>query len=88
MLSKEALRRFGTREVGVCDEDKGAEDVKIGRCMTSLGVTIGDSRDNLNRSRFHCFRPASHINTSYPKWYISYDQQGGQGVRAWVILAN
>jgi len=33
VLSREALRRFGTRKPHSCTEDQGAEDVEIGKCM-------------------------------------------------------
>ena len=33
-------------------QDQGMEDVEMGRCLKNVGVTDGDSRDNLGRSRF------------------------------------
>ena len=80
VLSKEALRRFGARKSDVCKDDLGPEDVNMGKCMKILEVELGDSRDALNRSRFHCFNPGSHITSSYPEWYLKYDQEEGEGV--------
>lgn len=49
VLSKEALRRFaeiGLSGAGNCNqENRGAEDIQLGRCMERSGVTAGDSRD-------------------------------------------
>ncbi len=81
VMSREALRRFGKRDVSLCRNDHGAEDVEIGRCMERLGVKAGDSRDGLGRSRFHCFSPASHIHGNYPPWYYMYDKYGAKKVR-------
>ena len=53
VVSREALRRFAAREKGLCDDDLGAEDIKFGRCMELLGVKIGNTRDSMNRRRFH-----------------------------------
>ena len=80
VLSKEALTRFGEKHKGLCHEDDGAEDVEIGDCMQKLGVRLGDSRDSLGRSRFHCLDPAAHIHGGYPDWYRQYDKYGAQQV--------
>jgi len=80
VLSKEALTRFGKRQKGLCHGDDGAEDVEIGDCMQKLGVRLGDSRDALGRSRFHCFDPPTHIHGGYPDWYLQYDKYGAQKV--------
>ena len=81
MLSKEALKRFGEREKHLCSEDKSSEDVEMGKCMQALNVLVGDSRDALNRSRFHCFNPVDHLHKNYKDWYFVYDKYGGKGVR-------
>ena len=83
VLSKEALRRFAKRQKGECGvEDLGAEDVQMGLCMQILGVKLGDSRDSLGRSRFHCFNPATHMQGGehFPDWYFKYDKYGAQKV--------
>ncbi len=85
VMSREALRRFGKRQPGLCRDDHGAEDVQIGRCMEKLGVKPGDSRDALNRSRFHCFSPTHHIHGHYPPWYYKYDKYGAKKV---IVICN
>lgn len=80
VLSREALRRFGRRRKGLCQEDGGAEDVVMGNCMQSLGVRAGDSRDSMNRSRFHCFDPQTHMQGRYPDWYLKWDTYGAKSV--------
>ena len=76
VLSKEALRRFGERSKHVCSKDYGAEDVEMGECMQELGVVTGDSRDALNKTRFHCFWLDVHMDGKYPPWYAQYDKYG------------
>ena len=39
VLSREALRRFGNRTPNQCLDDGGAEDVAMGSCMQTLGVS-------------------------------------------------
>ena len=53
VVSREALRRFASREKGLCDDDFGPEDIKFGRCLEMLGVKNGNTRDSLDRRRFH-----------------------------------
>ena len=47
VLSREALRRFGSRPKDFCAHDKGAEDVEMGNCMQKLGVKTKASVDSL-----------------------------------------
>ena len=64
----------------MCQTDYGDEDVEIGRCMESLGVITGDGRDKLQRSRFHCFNPGTHLTGGYPDWYYVYDKYNAKKV--------
>ncbi|KAK2185026.1 hypothetical protein NP493_247g02023 [Ridgeia piscesae] len=80
VLSREALGRLGSRDKYSCVEDQGAEDVEVGRCLHSLGVYTGDTRDALGRSRFHCFPLIRHIRGAYPRWYYRYDAFGARKV--------
>ncbi|XP_071506895.1 glycoprotein-N-acetylgalactosamine 3-beta-galactosyltransferase 1-like [Diadema antillarum] len=53
----------------------GAEDVEIGKCFENAQVPAGDSRDALERNRFHPFQPEAHLNPDgLPKkfWYWQY----------------
>ncbi|KAI0223064.1 Glycoprotein-N-acetylgalactosamine 3-beta-galactosyltransferase 1 [Lamellibrachia satsuma] len=71
VFSREALRRFGTREKGVCPEDLGAEDIEIGRCLETLGVVPGNTLDANGHSRFHpspvIFQPFLEKDRKYGK---------------------
>ena len=80
VISKEALRRYGARASGACAEDYGSEDKFFGFCMEKLGVKTGESRDVLNRTRFHCFTPGNHVHGKYVDWYYKFDKYGGQEV--------
>jgi len=77
VLSKESLTRLvegGLHNETICRSDNGgAEDVEMGKCMSSLGVTAGDSRDTLGQKRFFPFIPEQHLIPGYyPDWYIQY----------------
>ncbi|RUS73304.1 hypothetical protein EGW08_018933, partial [Elysia chlorotica] len=64
VLSQEALRRFGSlgfKDSNLCANDKGAEDIEIGKCLQNLGVKLGSSLDAFGRTRFHCFTPERFI---------------------------
>ncbi|KAL3832304.1 hypothetical protein ACJMK2_023958 [Sinanodonta woodiana] len=81
VLSKEALRRFATvarNGSSFCRQDGGSEDAEIGHCMERLGVKAGNSTDRLGRSRFHCFKPETHLHGGYPNWYYQYDANGAR----------
>ena len=75
------------KEVGPCkvDNDGGAEDVEIGRCLRHLGVIAGDSRDELQQYTFFPFGPGTHVSTkgnrSAPLWYWKYIYYPTQHVR-------
>ena len=75
VMSKEALRLFGTKGKGVkaCDVRSGAsEDVQMGRCLTAVGVHPGDSRDSQKRARFLPLALRDFIQGRLPYWYHSY----------------
>lgn len=81
VLSREAVRRFV--EVGLAgktkncktDSDTGAEDAEMGKCMESVGVFAGDSRDAELRGRFFPFVPEHHLIPDHVDkdfWYWQY----------------
>ncbi|XP_035824825.1 glycoprotein-N-acetylgalactosamine 3-beta-galactosyltransferase 1 [Aplysia californica] len=83
VLSKEALRRFGTTGYNSehCAMDKGAEDVQMGKCLQNLKVSLEGSLDVMGRSRFHCLPPEPFLTGTYPNWLHKYDFEGlKQGV--------
>ena len=91
VLSKEALHRFVTQAITdktglLCrTDDGGAEDVELGKCMESVNVEAGDSRDALGRGRFFPFMPEHHIirgNEPSDIWYWTntfYPAEDGLG---------
>ncbi|XP_052245939.1 glycoprotein-N-acetylgalactosamine 3-beta-galactosyltransferase 1-like [Dreissena polymorpha] len=80
VLSKESLKRFynGLGDSSKCRQDAGgAEDLEMGKCLQEVGVVPMDSRDELQRERFHPFVPEHHlIPDILPKdmWYWSYNK--------------
>ena len=78
VLSREALRRFATREKGVCQEDRGAEDIEIGRCLETLGVVPGNTLDANGHSRFH---PSPVILQPFLEKDRKYGKNGALSVR-------
>ncbi|BFY98659.1 hypothetical protein BsWGS_01698 [Bradybaena similaris] len=65
VLSRAAVSRAvkqGFVDSKLCKVGSGSgEDVEMGRCLFNLGVTAGDSRDELGRERFHPFDPQMHL---------------------------
>ena len=65
VLSQEALRRFveaGLNDTSCRQDDDGAEDVEMGKCLQNLNVTSGDSRDEIGRPRFFALEPQQIVS--------------------------
>lgn len=85
VLSKEAVIRFVEEAIPdkrMCRQDNaGAEDVEIGKCLQNVHVIAGDSRDG-ERGRFFPFVPEGHLipDPNHDWWYwraIYYDIKEG-----------
>lgn len=69
VLSREAVRRLV--EDGIngkkCNSRNPhvAEDVEVAKCLQTVGVVPGDSRDAQKRGRFFPFTPAKHVSPSF-----------------------
>ena len=91
VLSREALQRFSGGNAtarGVCDpRHQAGEDVLVSQCLRTLGVHIGDTRDALNRSRFHCLPPEFHITGNYNTWYKHYEKYKAKHVSIYLHRA-
>ncbi|XP_069769792.1 glycoprotein-N-acetylgalactosamine 3-beta-galactosyltransferase 1-like isoform X5 [Narcine bancroftii] len=76
VLSKEAVKRFiDGFKTGKCTHFTSTEDLAMGRCLETVNVEAGDSRDTNKRDTFHPFPPEHHLSKSYlPKtfWYWNY----------------
>ena len=80
VLSREAVRRFAEISLpdsSLCkEEDTGAEDAEMGKCLMNVGVKTVDSRDNFGRFRFLPFTPGNHLGqrewNSQGFWYWKY----------------
>lgn len=79
-LSKEALSRMigGIKDSDLCRQsDFGCEDVELAKCLESVGVLAGDSRDfsktNI-QGRFHPSNIEKHLFNYYRRksWYWTY----------------
>ncbi|WAQ93697.1 C1GLT-like protein [Mya arenaria] len=58
-------------------DDGGAEDLELGKCLQECGVVPVDSRDELERERFHPFVPEHHLIPDIlpsDMWYWSYNK--------------
>ncbi|XP_052801609.1 glycoprotein-N-acetylgalactosamine 3-beta-galactosyltransferase 1-like isoform X2 [Mya arenaria] len=80
VLSKEALKRLYNvfDDSSKCrQDDGGAEDLELGKCLQECGVVPVDSRDELERERFHPFVPEHHLIPDIlpsDMWYWSYNK--------------
>ncbi|XP_053660488.1 glycoprotein-N-acetylgalactosamine 3-beta-galactosyltransferase 1-like [Anopheles marshallii] len=79
VLSREAVRRFyeqSLQDEEHCSAALQTEDLEMGKCMESVNVTAGDSRDDYGRKRFLPLDPVLHLTDSlaeYPDfWYYNY----------------
>ncbi|CAL8127786.1 unnamed protein product [Orchesella dallaii] len=79
VLSKEALQRFVEKAIPSKEKcwglDDGNEDFEIGRCLQSVGVEAGDSRDSLGRYRFLAYDLEKHLipgEMNSERWYSEY----------------
>ncbi|XP_076868470.1 glycoprotein-N-acetylgalactosamine 3-beta-galactosyltransferase 1 [Brachyhypopomus gauderio] len=76
VLSRAALQRFvqGFRS-GQCQHFSSLEDMAMGKCMETMKVRAGDSRDEKERETFNPFPPTSHLlppDNGKQSWGYSY----------------
>ena len=96
VLSRAALKLFvekGIPNAQICRQDEnGAEDAEMGKCMEKLGIRAGDSRDNEGHHRFFPFSPDHHLppgnkDPDYWFWrniYYDMDQVCMNGRHSWI----
>uniref|UniRef100_A0AAY5K1A0 Glycoprotein-N-acetylgalactosamine 3-beta-galactosyltransferase 1 n=1 Tax=Esox lucius TaxID=8010 RepID=A0AAY5K1A0_ESOLU len=77
VLSKEALKRFIEGfDKGKCTHFSTIEDMALGKCMETMNVEPGDSRDVKGRQTFHPYPPDKYLIKQQPRkrpWYLIYD---------------
>ncbi|KAK7069549.1 glycoprotein-N-acetylgalactosamine 3-beta-galactosyltransferase activity protein, partial [Halocaridina rubra] len=74
VISREGVKRFVEKAFPrpeICREyDWGQdEDMEMGRCLTNVGVVLGDSRDEFGRNRFFQHTPEDYITGKHIHWY-------------------
>ena len=65
----------GKTKNGTCKitDDAGNEDAEIGRCLESVNIHAGDSRDEEGKERFHPLNLETIITQkNIPAWYWNY----------------
>ena len=65
----------GKTKNGTCKiaDDAGNEDAEIGRCLESVNIRAGDSRDEEGKERFHPINLETIITRkNIPAWYWKY----------------
>ncbi len=73
VLSRSATEKLVTYGLQSCPRNYMHEDLALGRCLQSLGVQAGDSRDALGRHRFLPFPISDMMNENrMPNWYFNY----------------
>ncbi|XP_055346880.1 glycoprotein-N-acetylgalactosamine 3-beta-galactosyltransferase 1-like [Paramacrobiotus metropolitanus] len=86
VLSREAVKNLIEKGLnkGICRKDnKGNEDVELGKCLAKVGVKTGDSRDNLGQGRFFPMQPTFHLKPGHMNntiWYgrfLKYPEKDG-----------
>ncbi|XP_068123517.1 glycoprotein-N-acetylgalactosamine 3-beta-galactosyltransferase 1-like [Hyperolius riggenbachi] len=68
ILSKEALKRFVEGfSKGNCTHRSPVEDLELGQCLETMGVSVVDTRDTDGRETFHPFTPEYHLTSHFDK---------------------
>ena len=72
VLSKEALKRFGenvAHYLQACPKDGPDEDLRMGACLTRMGIKVVNTSDEEGFITFFCFNIDLFIDGNYPRWY-------------------
>ncbi|XP_046569289.1 glycoprotein-N-acetylgalactosamine 3-beta-galactosyltransferase 1-like [Haliotis rubra] len=75
VISREAISKFGASSASKasCKGSTTSECVVVADCFRDLGIILGDSRDALDRSRFHGVSVESVSVQEYPAWFAELD---------------
>ncbi|XP_048242712.1 glycoprotein-N-acetylgalactosamine 3-beta-galactosyltransferase 1-like [Haliotis rufescens] len=75
VISREAISKFGASSPPKtsCKGSTSSECLVVAECFRHLGIILGDSRDALDRSRFHGISVESVSVHEYPAWFAELD---------------
>lgn len=74
LVSRETVRALGNAlesNASFCSMSQGYEDLEVAGCLHKLNVTLGESRDEMGRERFHGISLKDHWEGN-KKWIEGY----------------
>lgn len=75
VISRAAISKFGASSPPKtsCQGSTSSECLVVAECFRHLGIILGDSRDAMDRSRFHGISVESVSVHEYPAWFAELD---------------
>lgn len=94
VLSKESVRLFVEQAlpntINCSNDTFGDEDVEMGKCLKSVGVKLGDSRDEFGKERFSPLPPYFLLNPDQNKtfWYYTMSYYEERAVIFYIFVPS